>query len=45
MFSSGFNDRNIFDSSGMMYPINRNFYFTKFNYVLQVYNFNDNGIK
>lgn len=45
MFSSGFNDRGPYDSSGMQYPIQRRFYFKKFNYNLQLYYFSDPEIK
>lgn len=41
MFSSGYNDRNERDFAGMQFPIKRDFYFTKFNYVLQIYLFQD----
>lgn len=39
MFSSGFNDRTPYDTVGMQYPIQRRFYFKRFNYVLQLYYF------
>lgn len=45
MFSSGYNDRNIYDTTGMKYPINRDFKFTRFDYILQIYYFNDTAMK
>ena len=39
MFSSGYNDRGPLDSVGMQNPIPRRFYFKRFNYVMNLYYF------
>lgn len=45
MFSSGYNDRGERDTLGMLYPIQRDFFFRKFNYILQIYYFNETNLK
>ena len=45
MFSSGYMDRTPYDSAGMKYPIQRNYKFTRFDYILQIYQFQDNIMK
>lgn len=39
MFSTGYMDRNEFDTTGMLQPIPRAFRIARFQYILNIYNF------
>lgn len=45
MFSTGYSDRNEFDSIGMTRPIPRAFRITKFQWILNIYNFPSEALR